>query len=294
MSRTIGPPVAVATLDERRRRMHGLWTAVTPSWAEHADAIDARACGLTEAMLAAVSPGDRVLELACGPGGLGVAAAPVVGPTGEVVLTDVVPAMASIAAERAAAAGLGNVSARTLDLEDIAEPDGSYDVVLCREGLMFAAEPARAVAEIVRVVRPGGRVGISVWGARDRNPWLGLVFDAASEQLGTPVPPPGMPGPFAIAGDGQLRALMVEAGLAEVAVREVAVPLATASFEEWWGRTSSLAGPLSALLASLPPDAGRAVQERARQAAARYEAPDGLRFPGVALLATGRRPSLRS
>jgi len=293
MSTTINRPHVPPTVDERRRRIHGLWTAVTPSWAEHADDIDARAAGLTEAMLTAVHPGDRVLELACGPGGLGLAAAPLVGPSGEVVVSDVVPEMTAIAAGRSAAAGLGNVSARPLDLEDITEPDGAYDVVLCREGLMFAAEPARAVAQITRVVRPGGRVGVSVWGPRERNPWLGLVFDAASAQLGTPMPPPGMPGPFAISDGEQLRTLMVDAGLAEVDVREVAVPLATASFEEWWGRTSSLAGPLSALLASLPLDAGAALQEGLRRAVAPYVTPDGLRFPGVALLATGRRPSPR-
>src|SRR5262245_28975225 len=126
MSTTINPPHVPPAVDERRRRIHGLWTAVTPSWAEHADDIDARAAGLTEAMLAAVHPGDRVLELACGPGGLGLAAAPLVGPSGEVVVSDVVPEMTAIAAGRAAAAGYGNVSARPLDLEDITEPDGAY------------------------------------------------------------------------------------------------------------------------------------------------------------------------
>ena len=85
--------------------------------------------------------------------------------------------------------------ARVLDLERIDEPDASYDVVLCREGLMFALEPGRAVAEIRRVLRPGGRVAVAVWAARERNPWLGLVMDAVSAQIGAPVPPPGDPGP---------------------------------------------------------------------------------------------------
>src|ERR671936_1371604 len=59
---------------------------------------------------------------------------------------------------------------------------------------MFALDPARAVAEIRRILRPGGRLALAVWGPRARNPWLGVVFDAVSAQLGAPVPPPGIPG----------------------------------------------------------------------------------------------------
>ena len=87
---------------------------------------------------------------------------------------------------------------RELDLEQIDEPDGSYDVVLCREGLMLVPDPARAAREIARVLRPGGRVALAVWGPREQNPWLGVVFDAVSAQLGTPMPPPGIPGPFSL------------------------------------------------------------------------------------------------
>src|SRR5205823_2349511 len=103
---------------------------------------------------------------------------------GDVVLSDVAPEMTAIAAARAEAAGLINVSARDLDLEQIAEPDGSYDVVLCREGLMLVPDPVRAAREIRRVLRPGGRAAITVWGPRERNPWLGIVFDSVSAQLG--------------------------------------------------------------------------------------------------------------
>ena len=231
-----------------------------------------------------------MLELACGPGGLGLAAAERVGPGGEVVLTDVAEQMTAIAAARAAELGLGNVAFRRLELEDIDEPDAAYDVVLCREGLMFALQPARAVAEIRRVLRPGGRVAIAVWAPRERNPWLGLVMDVVSEQTGTPVPPPGIPGPFALGEAGELRHLLDKAGLTDVQVGELSVPLRTASFDEWWARTSALAGPLSAILPSLPEAAVQAMRERASAAVRRYEnASGGLDFPGVALIAGGRR-----
>src|SRR4249919_1726966 len=94
----------------------------------------------------------------------------------------VVAEMTSVASARAAARGLRNVIPRRLDLEEIDEPDASYDVVLCREGLMFASDPDRAAREIRRVLRPGGRAAIAVWGPRERNPWLGIVMTAVSEQ----------------------------------------------------------------------------------------------------------------
>src|SRR6266498_5027277 len=122
--------------------MHLMWGAVAPGWEQNANFVDSRTADLTAAMLeaATLQQGNRVLELACGPGGLGLAAAERVAPGGEVVLSDVVPEMTSIAAARASALGLTNVATRELDLERIDEPDASYDVVLCREGLMFVPD----------------------------------------------------------------------------------------------------------------------------------------------------------
>ena len=277
--------------DELRAQLHGMWGDVADGWAEHAAWIDARGAGMTDALLALAEPtaGDRVLDLACGPGGLGLAAAERVAPGGEVVLSDVVPEMTQIAAGRARDLGLANVTTAVLDLERIEEPDASYDVVLCREGLMFATNPARAAHEIRRVLRPGGRVALAVWGPRDRNPWLGIVFDAVSAQLGRPVPPPGIPGPFSLADADELAALLTDADLSDVVVTEVPVPLRASSFDEWWARTCALAGPLSAILSSLPAEAAQALRTRAREAVRAYETRDGLELPGVSLLAGGRR-----
>jgi hypothetical protein len=116
-----------------------------------------------------------------------------------------------------------------------------------------------------------------------------VVFDAVSAQMGVPMPPPGMPGPFALEDAGRLRGLLVDAGLVDVAVRELPVPLLSPSFEDWWTRTSSLAGPLSAVLAGLPAEAKADLESRVRAAVAPYETADGLRFPGLTLLASARR-----
>jgi SAM-dependent methyltransferase len=228
-----------------------------------------------------------VLELACGAGDVGIAAAELVGAGGEVVLSDVAPEMTAIAAERAA--GLDNVRIRELDLERIDEPDASYDVVFCREGLMLVPDPALAAREIARVLRPGGRVALAVWGPREENPWLGVVFDAVTEQLGIPMPPPGLPGPFSLSDDARLAAILTGAGLADVAVTAQQTPYHAASAEEWWARTAALAGPLAQRLATLPAPAGAALLARARAAISVYETPNGLEIRGLSLLAAAVR-----
>jgi ubiquinone/menaquinone biosynthesis C-methylase UbiE len=89
-----------------RTRSHAMWSSVAPSWDEHADFVDVRSPEIADQMLAlaALRPGNRVLELACGPGGVGLAAAPLVTP-GEVVCSDIAAPMTAIAARRAKARG---------------------------------------------------------------------------------------------------------------------------------------------------------------------------------------------
>lgn len=285
-----GSPTGAPSEADVRSHLHGMWASVAGAWGEHAGYADERGAAITEELLdrAAIRSGDRVLELACGPGGAGLSAAARVGPDGEVVLSDVAEQMTAIAADRAAARGITNVRTLVLDLEEIDQPDASYDVVLCREGLMFALDPARAVGEIRRVLRTDGRVSIAVWGPRARNPWLGVVFDAVSAQIGQPVPPPGIPGPFSL-GDGERVAqLLRTAGFTDVTVTEHDTPLRAGSFDEWWGRTSSLAGPLATILAALPDDALHSLRARLSSAVQEYTTADGVELPGLSIVASAR------
>jgi SAM-dependent methyltransferase len=199
--------------------------------------------------------------------------------------------MTSIAADRVDSLGVGNVSTRELDLEEIDEPNGEYDVVLCREGLMLTPDPARAAAEITRVLRHGGRTAVAVWGPRERNPWLAIVLDSVSAELGTPMPPPGIPGPFSLDRADRLESTLAGAGLGQVSVHELETPYHAASVDEWWERTCDLAGPLAQKLAELPDAKRRALRERAERAIRIYETSDGLDMPGVTLVAGGARQS---
>jgi hypothetical protein len=115
------------------------------------------------------------------------------------------------------------------------------------------------------------------------------MLDTVNAELGAPIPPPGVPGPFSLEDAGRLARLLSDTGLADVTVGELPVPLRAASFEQWWSRTTSLAGPLAKRLAWLPEDAAQRVRASAREAVGPYQTPSGLEFPGVALLAAAHR-----
>src|SRR3954467_2978240 len=208
--------------NEKRQHVHAMWAGVAEQWTKRADFLDHRAAAVTKALLdgAAIGTGDRVLVLADGPGGLGLAAARI---AADVVSSDVVPSYADIVNVRAQAAGLANVTAKVLDLEEIAEAENSFDAVVIREGLMFAVDPAAALGEIRRVLHGDGRLAAAVWGPKADNPWLAIVMDAVAAQVGHEVPPPGMPGPFALADEVGLGRLTRDAGFRDVHIDHVAV-----------------------------------------------------------------------
>jgi SAM-dependent methyltransferase len=268
------------------------WAGVAPAWEAHADDLDARTASITERLieLADLQSGESVLELASGPGGVGLAAAELVGGHGSVVISDVVPQMVDAVRRRAAARELTNVTAKVLDLEAIAEPDASYEVVLCREGLMFALDPARAVKEMRRVLRPRGRVAVAVWAEKAQNPWLALLLDAITEVTGVVVPPEGLPGPFALADAERLQTLFTDAGFLDLTLDTVSAPVRAPSFDAWWDRTCRVAGPAVAILNAADDVTRERIRVNVCEATSPFADPDGqLRLPGLALVIAGRR-----
>jgi ubiquinone/menaquinone biosynthesis C-methylase UbiE len=170
---------------ERKRRQLDFYRTVAPSWEEWAEAIapDAESCNLPLLEAAALAPAERVLDLASGAGEPALAAARAVGDSGHVTATDLSPEMLGIVERRARAAGLGNISFRVADMEQLPFEDRSFDRVVCRFGVMHSPEPANTFAEARRVLKPGARAAFMVWGEPDHNTLLTQVVHAANAVL---------------------------------------------------------------------------------------------------------------
>jgi ubiquinone/menaquinone biosynthesis C-methylase UbiE len=130
--------------------------------------------------IAALAPGEQVLDVACGTGLVTLAAARAVGPAGQVLGVDIAGRMVEALQQRAAAAGLPQVVTARMDAEQLALPDASVDVVLNALGLMYLPSPGQALREVCRVLKPGGRAVFAVWGERARCGWAPLfgIVDA--------------------------------------------------------------------------------------------------------------------
>ena len=149
--------------------------AYEPSW--QASLADAQLALLT---LASPVPGEHVLDVACGTGLVTFEAARAVCPGGHVLGVDLSGRMVDVARQRAVDQDLPNCRFARMDAEALAFSDASYDVALCALGLMYVPDPDRALLEMRRVLRPGGRIALAVWGERSRCGWSGLfpIVDA--------------------------------------------------------------------------------------------------------------------
>ena len=272
--------------------MSEMWDGVAAVWERDAERIDEQLARGTTAMLdaAVIEAGDAVLDIACGAGNAGLAAAERTGTSGSVVLADDAPLMVEAAARRSAE--LPHVTTLACALEQIQAPDESFDAVICRHGLMFAQDHAAAVAEARRVLRPGGRYSAMTWDSRAANPWLGLIMDAVGAQFGVAFPPPEVRGPFSLDDPALLADTLQAGGLADVEVLQVPAPVTYDSLEAWWEHVPRFAGPLATALGALEPDVREAIHRRAVAAAEQVARPvdDGVELDGAVLVGSGRRP----
>ncbi|MGZ4173838.1 MAG: class I SAM-dependent methyltransferase, partial [Solirubrobacteraceae bacterium] len=182
---------------------------------------------------------------AAGPGDTGFLAAELIEPGGVLISSDAAEAMLEVARVRAAALGVENVEFKRLELEWIDLPTASVDALLCRWGLMFALDPAAALSEFRRVLRPGGRLALAAWEAAEHNPWATLPTRALMQHGWVEPPDPAAPGPFALSAPGQLRELIESAGFTEVVVATVEIARTGLSVEQYVAQTLDLSGPFA-------------------------------------------------
>ena len=236
-------------------------------------------------------PGTTIVDLAAGPGDTGFLAAPLVEPGGRPVTTDVAPEMLDAARRRAAELGLEGVEFRIEDLAALSFDDATVDGILCRWGLMLVPDMDAAAAEIRRVLRPGGRAALAVWGSPDDNDWMTAPGRSALELGLVERPDPAAPGPFRLSTDGALAAVLGSAGLTVETVDDVRLVWRLPSLNEWWDVVRDTSRMLSTLLERLSPEEARAVREGAERRLGAWVGADGsVAVPGVARVALAARP----
>jgi SAM-dependent methyltransferase len=262
------------------------WNQDGAAWRRWTPVLERWYGGATREMLelARVERGQRVLDIAAGAGEPAVSAARRVGPGGYVLATDISEGIVELARQVAREAGLGQIETRVMDGEKLDLPDGTFDAVLCRLGLMYMPHPVAALREWRRALRAGGRVAVAVFSTPDRNPWGALPAAVIRRRAQLPPPVPGQPGPFSLGGPGALEGLFREAGFSDPETRAVPVPHRAATAADYVRVTREAFGGFNAMMAQLPPQERESAWNEVEAALHGFESPEGFEAPGECLV----------
>ncbi|MGH9040860.1 MAG: class I SAM-dependent methyltransferase [Acidimicrobiia bacterium] len=190
-----------------------------------------------------VLPGERVLDVAAGSGNTALAAAR---RWADVTATDFVPHLLETAARRAVSEGLPLVT-EVADAQSLPYPDGSFDVVLSTFGAMFAPDQERTAAELVRVCRPGGRIGMANWAPEGM---VGEMFGITASHV---PPPPGIRPPADWGRRQRLEELFGDA-ISELRIERRQLVFRWPSVEQALEYFRTWFGPTKVAFESLDPD----------------------------------------
>jgi SAM-dependent methyltransferase len=275
--------------EERRVRLEN-WAAMAAGWERQREERERVAAPVSEWLVRAVAPkpGQVVLELAAGQGDVGFAVAGLLGEGGRLISSDFSAAMLEIARRRGEELGLANVEFRELDAEALALDEDAVDGVVCRWGYMLMPNPAAALAETRRVLRPGGRLAFAVWASGDRNPWAsvaGRIFVAHGHM---PPNKPGEPGMFVLGDEKELRALVEGAGFSDVQVDEVPVHNDYRDIDEYIASSNERGGMLARAWAAASEDEREVMKGELRDAFEPFKVDERYEVPGLSLCVRAR------
>jgi ubiquinone/menaquinone biosynthesis C-methylase UbiE len=233
--------------------------------------------------MAALQPGERVLDVACGTGLVTFPAADAVGSGGAVLGTDISDVMVEACRKTAAERGAAHARFARMEAEALDLPDGDFDVVLCGLGLMYVTDFLGSIREMHRVTRSGGRAVSAVWGQRDRCGWA-EIFSIVDRRVTTDVCPM-----FFQLGAGEVQARLFEqAGFAGVRSERVQTVLLYEN-EEHACAAAFAGGPVAMAYSRFDDKTRDEAHAEYIESISPFRRNDGFEIPGEFVVTMGER-----
>jgi ubiquinone/menaquinone biosynthesis C-methylase UbiE len=277
-------------LEQIRQQQKETWNKFSPGWKKWDDLTMDFLKPMGDEIIGLLDPKDThaVLDVAAGTGEPGLTIATKLN-GGKVTITDLAEEMLAIARENATRRGITNIETRACDVCEMPFDDNTFDAISCRFGFMFFPDMLLAAKEMVRVLKPGGKIATSVWGIPEKNFWVTAVMGTIHKNMELPAPPPGAPGMFRCAKDGLISDLFSQAGLKNISQKEVAGKLNCLSTYVYWGMMTEVVAPVVAALGQ----AEEAMKEKIKKEvyhAVNQKFPDGnVRIDSSALVIGGQK-----
>ena len=270
------------------------WRESAQYWQRHAQTIRKMFSPVTRALIeeAGISEGDRVLDVAGGPGEPSLTIAEVVGSTGSVTCTDAVAEMVFAAKSEAHRRGLENIFFEQCLADSLPFRDDSFDASVCRLGVMFFPDPLSGLREMLRVIKREGSLSFAVWHESNLNPFAYIVTNVISRHITTPPAEPDALGAFRFAEPGKLAQILKEAGATQVRERLLKFHIeAPISRDEFWEMRSGTSGTLREKLDAMSDDLRLKIANEVKDAVAEFFPNERMSFPAQMLIVTGEKPN---
>ncbi len=234
-------------LEEIREQQKATWNKFSPGWKKWDDITMHWIRPMGDEIIRLIHPqhGDLVLDVAAGTGEPGLTIASLV-PDGKVIITDLAEEMLAVAKEHAAAREIKNIEILACDVSELPFADNTFDAISCRFGFMFFPDMLLAAKEMVRVLKPGGRIATSVWNVPEKNFWVTATMGAINRNVEMPAPVEGAPGIFRCAKDGLLSDIFSQAGLKNISQKEITGKLDCKTPDVYWELITEIAAPVVA------------------------------------------------
>jgi SAM-dependent methyltransferase len=275
--------------DKYKRTQHDQWNEDAAAWHRWGPTLQDWFGSVTKTMLdlAQIAPGQHVLDIAAGAGEPALSAAERVGPQGYVLATDLSENIIRFAQKNADDRLLANFHSQAMDGENLELPDGSFDVVLCRFGLMYMPNRQRALAEWHRVLKPGGRAVVAVFSTPDKNGWGAVPIGVIRKRAQLPPPLPGQPGPFSLGGEGVLEDAYRKANFQDIQAHKLSAPLRMSSATKCIQFEREAFGAFNQMMAHLTRAEREATWDEAQVAMKVFEHPNGFEAPCEPIVGVG-------